>query len=128
MDWLPNISFAEKVSFFQSLSVFSVPATYGEAFGLYVIEALASGVPVVQPNHGGFPEILARTGGGVLCRPDDVEDLAEKLDRILANPAKGAALGQAGRKEALQYFTADRMASDFAGLCQKVKASPATVQ
>lgn len=122
VDWLPNISFEEKVRFFQTLSVFSVPATYGEAFGLYVIEALASGVPVVQPKHGGFPEILARTGGGVLCRPDDVEDLAAKLDKLLADPAQAKALGEAGRQATLSYFTATRMAGDFIALCQRVVA------
>src|SRR5262249_35906582 len=44
-----------KVRFLQSLDVLSVPTTYREPKGLYVLEALANGVPVVQPRHGSFP-------------------------------------------------------------------------
>lgn len=55
VEFHPNVDRAGKQAFLRSLSVFSVPALYGEAFGLYVIEALASGVPVVQPRHAAFP-------------------------------------------------------------------------
>jgi hypothetical protein len=57
--FFPNLSRAEKIDFLQGLTVFSVPALYGEAFGLYLIEALAAGVPVVQPRHAAFPELVA---------------------------------------------------------------------
>src|SRR5688572_30671322 len=67
----PNVSLSEKQEFYRGLSVLSVPALYGEAFGLYVIEALASGVPVVQPSVAAFPELLKKTGGGLLCEPND---------------------------------------------------------
>ena len=69
VEFHPNLSRADKQAFLRSLSVFSVPAIYGEAFGLYVIEALACGVPVVQPRHAAFPELIAATGGGLLCAP-----------------------------------------------------------
>ncbi|MDL5055695.1 glycosyltransferase, partial [Oscillatoria laete-virens NRMC-F 0139] len=62
VDFLPNISREDKIKFLQSLTVLSTPATYGEAFGLYVLEALACGVPVVEPRHGAFPELLQATG------------------------------------------------------------------
>src|SRR4029079_5127744 len=61
VEFLPNISRDEKIRFLQSLSVFSVPATYGEAFGLYLIEAMACGAPAVQPDHAAFPELIAAT-------------------------------------------------------------------
>ncbi|MFN7139791.1 MAG: glycosyltransferase, partial [Limisphaerales bacterium] len=67
VEFHPNLTKEEKIKFLQSLTVFSVPALYGEAFGLYVIEALAAGVPVVQPRVAAFPEILRASGG------DDVE-------------------------------------------------------
>ena len=59
---------AKKVRFFHDIDVLSVPSGYHEPKGLYLLEAMACGVPVVQPNHGAFPEIIARTGGGVLSR------------------------------------------------------------
>ena len=57
---------AKKVQFFHDIDVLSVPSGYHEPKGLYLLEAMACGVPVVQPNHGAFPEMIARTGGGLL--------------------------------------------------------------
>src|SRR5262249_61905624 len=56
---------ADKVRFLRSIDVLSVPTTYREPKGLYVLEALANEVPVVQPRHGAFPELIAATGGCV---------------------------------------------------------------
>ncbi len=67
---------ASKVRFLQSIDVLSVPTTYCEPKGLYILEALANGVPVVQPRHGSFPELVEATGGGVLVEPDDADELA----------------------------------------------------
>ena len=69
-----------------------MPARYGEAFGLYVIEAMAAGVPVVQPRVAAFPELIEATGGGVLCAADDAQSLAEAIEELLLDPRSGAAL------------------------------------
>ena len=106
----PNLNRAEKLAFLQGLTVFSVPATYGEAFGLYVIEALAAGVPVVQPRTAAFPELLAATGGGELCEPNDAKSLAEVLEGLLRNPERARALGEAGRQAVAKKFSAEAMA------------------
>ncbi|HEX5220365.1 MAG TPA: glycosyltransferase family 4 protein [Verrucomicrobiae bacterium] len=106
----PNLSRVEKLAFLQSLTVFSVPAMYGEAFGLYLIEAMAAGVPVVQPRHGGFPEIIAATGGGLLCEPNDAKSLADALGQLLTNPEQARAMGEAGRRAVSENFTAEAMA------------------
>lgn len=119
----PNVERAEKLAFLRRLHVLSVPATYGEAFGLYVLEALAHGVPVVQPEHGAFPEVLERTGGGLLCAPDDPVALADGLERIVTDPAFGRSLGAEGRSAVLEHFSAGRMARDIADLCTLVTGS-----
>ncbi|MGO8701575.1 MAG: glycosyltransferase family 4 protein [Limisphaerales bacterium] len=119
VDFSPNVSREEKLAFFQTLSVFSVPATYGEAFGLFVIEALASGVPVVQPDHGAFGELVAATGGGVLCKPDDPEALAGALEALLRAPERARALGGAGQAAVRERFTVDIMAQAVAAICQE---------
>ena len=63
----------DKVRFLHAIDVLSVPTTYREPKGLYVLEALANGVPVVQPRHGSFPELIEATGGGLLVSPNDAD-------------------------------------------------------
>ncbi|MGO8931666.1 MAG: glycosyltransferase family 4 protein [Limisphaerales bacterium] len=110
VEFQPNLDRAGKLEFLRSLSVFSVPAHYGEAFGLYVIEALAAGVPVVQPRTAAFPELLEATGGGVLCAAGDAPALAEAVEELLLNPARARALGEAGRRAVFRSFSAEAMA------------------
>jgi glycosyltransferase involved in cell wall biosynthesis len=116
-EFFPNVSRADKLKFLASLTVFSVPANYSEAFGLYVIEALAAGVPVVQPNHSAFPELLDATGGGLLCPAGDVKALAEALASLLIDPARARTLGEAGRKAVLAQFNMETMAAQMAEIC-----------
>ncbi len=109
---VPAPDHESKVAFLQSLDVLSVPTTYREPKGLYVLEALANAVPVVQPRHGSFPELIERTGGGVLVNPDDPEDLARTLAGLLEAAERRQALGRQGQSVVHEYFHADRMARD----------------
>src|SRR6185503_19809679 len=109
--FFPNVSRREKISFLESLDVFCTPALYGEAFGLYVIEAMAAAVPVVQPNHAAFPELIKMTGGGVIVEPKATE-LAMAIEDLLLNPHRARAFAEAGRKAVLQHFNVQRMAED----------------
>lgn len=109
----PNVNRQTKLTLLESFSVFSVPAHYGEAFGLYVIEALAAGVPVVQPQTAAFPELIERTGGGLLCAPNDAEALAASIGSLLEDPARARALGTAGRRAVFEQFNANAMARSF---------------
>lgn len=101
---------AGKLRFLQSLDVLSVPTTYREPKGLYVLEALAAGVPVVQPHHGAFPELLSATQGGVLVTPENTDHLAEELSQLLRDDARRQALSAAGRASVLAHFHADAIA------------------
>jgi glycosyltransferase involved in cell wall biosynthesis len=105
---------ASKVRFLQSLDVLSVPTTYREPKGLYVLEALANGVPVVQPRHGSFPELLEATGGGLLVEPDDPADLARGLRQLLDDRARADELGRRGQEAVHGRFHAERMAQETA--------------
>lgn len=115
-----NLNRAEKIAFLESLSVFSVPASYGEAFGLYVLEAMAAGVPVVQPRAAAFPELVEATGGGVLCEPDDAKSLADAIEGLLLEPDKARALGESGRRAVRERYSIEAMADEvvkaYAGL------------
>ncbi len=93
---------------------------------MYVLEALANGVPVVQPRHGSFPELIEATGGGLLVNPDDPADLARGLRQLLENPAQRAELGRKGKEAVQQRFHADRMARETVDVYSKyVKARAA---
>lgn len=122
VDWLPNVSREEKIAFLQGLTCLSVPATYGEAFGLYVIEALAAGVPVVQPRHAAFPELIEATGGGILVEPDDPQALAVALEGLLQDPRRARELGLAGRKAVEERFTMRAMAEQVAAVLERMVA------
>jgi glycosyltransferase involved in cell wall biosynthesis len=119
-EFCPNLSLAEKLAFLRSLSVFSVPARCEEAFGLYVIEAMAAGVPVVQPRSGAFPELIEATGGGVLCKPADPESLAEAIEGLLLAPERARALGECGRKAVMAQFSAKRMAEGMLEVIERL--------
>ena len=68
----------QKIRFLRNLDVFSVPTVYVEPKGLFLLEAMACGVPVIQPNHGAFPEMIAKTSGGVLVEADNGDRLARR--------------------------------------------------
>jgi len=121
----PNLSHAEKVAFLQSLDVFSVPAHYGEAFGLYLIEAMAAGAPVVQPRTAAFPEIIAATGGGVLCDPNDAKALGEAIEAVLLDPARARSLAKAGRVAVEREFNATAMAERTLRVLEQSMPRPA---
>jgi glycosyltransferase involved in cell wall biosynthesis len=87
---------AGKVAFLKSLDVLSVPTTYREPKGLYVLEALANGVPVVQPRHGAFPELLELTGGGLLVEPEKPLELAQALESLMLDEPRRLQLARTG--------------------------------
>ena len=100
----------KKVEFLKSLDVLSVPTSYREPKGLYVLEALANGVPVVQPRHGAFPELLEATNGGLLVEPEDPEQLAEALSRLYQNTEQRIKLAKDGYENVRRLFDPRTMA------------------
>jgi glycosyltransferase involved in cell wall biosynthesis len=109
----------DKVRFLNSIDVLSVPAPYREPKGLYVLEALSHGVPVVQPRHGSFPELIEMTGGGLLVNPDDPIDLANGLRKLLDDSALRQELGRKGQAAVRKRFTAKTMAQNTLTVLQK---------
>jgi glycosyltransferase involved in cell wall biosynthesis len=100
----------EKINFLRSLDVLSVPATYDEPKGIFLLEAMACGVPVVQPRRGGFTEVVEKTGGGLLVEPDSVEALVEGIARIFREPELGEALGKSGFDNVREHYNVSLMA------------------
>jgi glycosyltransferase involved in cell wall biosynthesis len=112
-----------KLRFLQKLDVLSMPTTYAEPKGLSVFESMASGVPVAQPDWGSLPEVIDRTGGGVLFEPNDPASLAEAIHWIWQNPEQAADMGKRGAAGVREHYSAAQMAERaldvYAGLSAK---------
>jgi glycosyltransferase involved in cell wall biosynthesis len=106
--------------FFKSLSILSVPVLKGEAFGLYQVEALASGVPLVQPKLGAFPEIIRASGGGVIYSPNTAEALADKLKEVLSDPEKLKEMSITGRKAVEEKFNCNKLTEKMLEVYEQV--------
>lgn len=111
---------AGKIAFFHDIDVLSVPTTYKEPKGLFLMEALAAGVPAVQPNRGTFPEIIENTGGGLIVDADDHEALADGILALKQDPALAASLGAAGARGVREHYTLARMAEQVEAVYREV--------
>jgi len=99
--------------YLEKVAVVSVPVRNGEAFGIYLLECMASGIPVVQPALGAFPEIIELTGGGVLYQENTPEALAQSLEKLLSDTEEMDRLSRKGKEGVDKHFhiniQADRM-------------------
>jgi glycosyltransferase involved in cell wall biosynthesis len=120
VEFLPAFDRQSKQEFLRSLSVLSVPEEKPVAYGLYVLEALAMGVPVVEPAIGCFPETLALTGGGVLYEPNTPERLAAALEPLLLDPPAARRLGAEGRVGVAKSFEIVRTAAQMVGIYEQI--------
>jgi len=118
---------AAKVRFLRGLDVFSMPAPYHEPKGLSVLEAMASGVPVVQPRHGAFPEMIERMGGGLLVSSDSIESLAEGLWQLWVDRELRDKLGRAAVVGVRTHYGINRMARDTVAVFEDVAAAASSV-
>jgi len=120
VDFLPVFDRVSKLDFLRSLSVLSVPEGKPVAYGLYVLEALAMGVPVVEPAIGCFPEVLAMTGGGILYEPNTAEKLAEALEPLLLDPQAAQRLGAEGKMGVAKSFEVGQTAAQMVGIYERI--------
>jgi glycosyltransferase involved in cell wall biosynthesis len=100
----------QKIAFLQTLNVLSVPATYNEPKGMFLLEAMACGVPLVQPRRGAFTEILEKTGSGLLVEPDDPQSLADGIRRLINEPTLAAGFGESGFHKVREHYSVTHMA------------------
>lgn len=118
-----------KLAFLSSLDVLSVPATYDEPKGVFLLEAMASGVPVVQPRRGGFTEIVEKTGGGLLVPPNDEAALADGLYRLWSDPVVAKTLSDRAVAGVRTHYSiahsADRLLEVYDSVTRPVQLSHA---
>lgn len=122
---VPDAFRMDRPAFLASLSLLSTPVPQGEAFGTYVLEAMAAGLPVVEPNEGAYPEIFHEAGCGVLCPEANPKALAATWGAVLADPARMAEEGRKGREAVAGYFHLDRMVRETVAYYDEVVARQA---
>jgi glycosyltransferase involved in cell wall biosynthesis len=122
---LGTVDRAAKLRMLSQLHLFSVPATFHEPKGLYALEAMAAGIPIVQPAHGIFPELIAATQGGLLVPPHDPEALAAACAQLLLDPRGREQMAETGRLAVLQNHTARVAAKQTLAVLQSL-ARPET--
>jgi glycosyltransferase involved in cell wall biosynthesis len=117
-----------KLAFLRGLDVLSVPATYDEPKGVFLLEAMGVGVPVVQPRRGAFTEIVEKTGGGLLVPADDTNALADGLQRLSQDPALTDRLGRRGFDGVRECYSiqrsTDRLLAVYESLIARSSAVP----
>jgi len=121
-EFLEDFDRPSRARFLTGLTLMSVPAPRGEAFGMYQLEALASGVPVVQPALGAFPEVLKLTGGGITYAPNDAATLASAMASLLRDPLRAQALAQEGRNAVRNAFSMQTMAARTTAVYETIGA------
>ena len=109
----------QKIRFLNSIHVLSVPTIYKESKGLFVLEALANGIPVVQPRHGSFPEFIEATSGGILTDPESPDATASAILRLIDEPEYRKQLGQQGQEIVHNQFSDEVMAEATLAVYQK---------
>ena len=118
--YLGSVDRAGKLRLLSDLDILSVPTDYREPKGLYVLEAMASGIPVVQPAHGVFPEMIEDLRGGLLYAADDNVDLAGHLEKLVRDPSLRQELGNTGRQNVLQRRDGKAMAEATIAVIRQV--------
>lgn len=117
----PDFSLHGLREFFGSLSVLSVPVLKGEAFGLYQLEAMASGVPLVQPELGAFPEIIGITGGGVVYHPNNPDVLSATLAEVISDAENLKKMSKSGHKNVAEKFDCGKLTTKMIDIYCKIQ-------
>jgi len=115
-----------KFAFLRGLTVFSVPASYEEPKGLYILEAMAAGVPVVQPSRGSFPELIESTQGGLLYPADDCRAHAEMLKRLLQQGEERDQMVATGARNVLELHSSKQAARSLIEICNDLVGQSAS--
>ena len=108
-------------NFLKRVQIMSVPVLHGEAFGIYLSESMASGIPVVQPAMGAFPEIINTAGGGVIYDPNTPEALAKAWADLLDDPKRIEQLSNEARASVEKHFDINIQAEKLVEIYEKIE-------
>jgi glycosyltransferase involved in cell wall biosynthesis len=120
VEFIPEFEGEARKDFLKRVQMLSVPVLKGEAFGIYLLEAMASGIPVVQPALGAFPEIIKKSGGGVIYPENTPEHLVHALATLLTDQQKISKMSLMARKSTEDVFNIHNLAKRLTTLYQSL--------
>ncbi len=98
--------------YYATADVFVSPAIGAESFGIILLEAMASGVPIVATNIPGYKQVMEDGKEGLFVKPKDPEDLAKATVFLLKKPELRKEMGKRGRKKAVSFYSWEKIASE----------------
>lgn len=119
---IPNV---ELPSHYHDADVFVFPSIWHEPFGIPIIEAMATGLPVVASDGGAFPELVVDGTTGFLVPRGNVDQLTTVLDRLIADAPLRSRLGDAGHQRALNFFSWDNATEELLDRYRNLLGCPA---
>ncbi|MCC7155211.1 MAG: glycosyltransferase [Bryobacterales bacterium] len=123
-EYLGELDHGNKARFLAEAHVLTVPVVYDDPKGLYALEALAAGTPVVLPARGALTEHVERTGGGILTAAGDARQIADAWLQLKNDPSTARQFGERGRANAALHYSVRAMASQTLELYRMLAASP----
>jgi glycosyltransferase involved in cell wall biosynthesis len=111
----------EKQEFFKNIDLMSVPVRKHDGYGLYILEANAAGIPVVQPETGAFSEIIEKTRGGITYSPDTVEALSMAINGFLKDKESMRRFGRDGASAVREIYSVEKMSKALSDIYFSMK-------
>ena len=112
---IPDVVFLGRVNgldlprLYATCDIFCAPSIYGEGFGIVLVEAMASGKPIVAAANAGYKTVLHGEAASLLAKPGDPSDLCGKLETLITQPALRFRVGEWGKREARRYDSTERL-------------------
>ena len=106
------------------MDIFIMPSILPEPLGNVTMEAMAMGLPVIASRGGGSVDLVEEGRSGLLFRPGDSVELADKLAFLHQHPQQRREMGEAGRRRQLAEFSLDRCAGRIDDLYRRILHLP----
>jgi len=115
---IDKVAYSDMPDLYRSADILLMP-TVREGLSLAVLEAMASGLPVVATNCSSLPEQIDHGKGGFLCTLGDVDDFVNKINQLATSRALRQRMGKYNRDKVIKNFTLTRMLSEYKKLFQQ---------
>jgi glycosyltransferase involved in cell wall biosynthesis len=112
------------IALFRSADVFVLP-TRADSHAIATLEAMATGLPVITTPVGGVPDVVVEGETGYLVAPDDLDAVADRLQRLVENPDLRLRMGASGRRRVETRFNAATISESVVELMKRAAASKA---